>query len=118
MANGSARELGLEGTNLWIYSNADHDANAARWYGDPEKPFPLVFVSFPSAKDPTFETRHPGRATVEAITPAPYRWFTRWEDTAWKRRGESYELFKDMLAQRLMLLVDLFSYRRALLLAW
>ncbi|MCC6589850.1 MAG: NAD(P)/FAD-dependent oxidoreductase [Bryobacterales bacterium] len=105
-ANKSARELGLDGTNLWIYPGTDHDANATRWYSDPERPFPLVFISFPSAKDPTFETRHPGRATVEAITPAPYRWFTRWEDTVWKRRGESYELFKDMLAQRLMLIVE------------
>ena len=99
----SARELGLTGTNLWIYPTPDHDANVARFYADPSAPFPVLFVSFPSAKDPDFERRHPGRATVEVITPAPYEWFRQWENTAWKRRGQQYDEFKQLLAERLRL---------------
>ena len=97
----SARELGLTGTNLWIYPTPEHDANVARFYGDPSAPFPVLFVSFPSAKDPDFERRHPGRATVEVITPAPYEWFSQWENTPWKRRGQEYDDFKQGLAERL-----------------
>ncbi len=98
---GSAKELGLTGTNLWFHPTPDHDANLARFERDPSAPFPLVYVSFPSAKDPDFERRHPGHATLEVITPAPYEWFVHWENTRWKRRGEDYDEFKQKLADRL-----------------
>lgn len=100
-ARGSAAELGLTGTNLWVHPTPDHDANLARFEGDPSAPFPLLFVSSPSAKDPDFERRHPGRATLEVITPAPYDWFAHWEATRWKRRGQEYDEFKRNLADRL-----------------
>jgi all-trans-retinol 13,14-reductase len=97
----TAAELGLDGTNLWISPSAEHDANLERFIKDPSAPFPVVFISFPSAKDPEFEQRHPGRATLEAITTAPYDWFERWENTRWKRRGADYDAFKSELAARL-----------------
>ncbi|MGD1104579.1 MAG: FAD-dependent oxidoreductase [Terriglobia bacterium] len=71
----SAEELGLTGTNLWIHPTPDHDANLARFVSDPSAPLPVLFISSPSAKDPDFERRHPGRATLEVICPAPYDWF-------------------------------------------
>jgi all-trans-retinol 13,14-reductase len=89
------------GANLWIYPDADHDANVARFGADPEQPFPCLFISFPSAKDPTFAKRYPGRATIEVITLVPYGWFERWQDTRWKRRGADYDAFKQRLAERL-----------------
>jgi all-trans-retinol 13,14-reductase len=88
-------------TNLWIYPSADHDANLARSTADPEQPFPGLFISFPSAKDPEFAQRQPGRATIEVVTLAPHGWFERWADTRWKRRGPDYEAFKQSLAARL-----------------
>ncbi len=97
----SAAELGLTGTNLWVHPTSDHDANVSRFYSDLSAPFPVLFVSFPSAKDPDFERRHPGRATIEVITPAPYDWFSRWENTPWKRRGQEYDDLKQGLAERL-----------------
>jgi all-trans-retinol 13,14-reductase len=69
---------------------------------DPERDFPVVYVSFPSAKDPDWERRYPGRSTVDVITLAPYEWFARWEDTRWHRRGEDYEAFKQRLTDRLL----------------
>jgi all-trans-retinol 13,14-reductase len=98
---GSAAELGLTGTNLWVHPSPDHDANLARFERDPSAPFPLLFVSSPSAKDPDFERRHPGRSTLEVITPAPYDWFAHWETSRWKRRGQEYDEFKRSLADRL-----------------
>jgi phytoene dehydrogenase-like protein len=98
---GTAKELGFTGTNLLFHPTPDHDANLARFEKDPSAPFPLMYVSFPSAKDPDFERRHPGHATLEVITPAPYDWFVHWENTRWKRRGEDYNEFKQKLADRL-----------------
>jgi len=89
------------GANLWIYPGADHDANVARFHADPEQPFPGLFISFPSAKDPTFAERYPGRATIEVITLVPYGWFEQWQDARWKRRGADYDAFKQRLAERL-----------------
>jgi all-trans-retinol 13,14-reductase len=94
-------ELGLNGTNLWISPSGDHDGDLDRYTKDPSAPFPVVFISFPSAKDPDFERRHPGRATLEVVTAAPYAWFEKWEDTRWKRRGPDYESLKAEVAKRL-----------------
>jgi phytoene dehydrogenase-like protein len=97
----SGAELGLTGTNLWFHPTPDHDANLQRFEDNPSAPFPLLFISSPSAKDLDFERRQPGRATLEVITPAPYDWFARWEETRWKRRGQDYDDFKNHLAERL-----------------
>jgi len=98
----SAAELGLNGTNLWIYPTPDHDANMSRFLNDPSAPFPALFISFPSAKDPLFERKHPGRATLEAIAFAPYAPFAPFENNGtWKRRGPDYDALKNVLAERL-----------------
>jgi all-trans-retinol 13,14-reductase len=47
-------------SNLWCHPSLDFDANVARAIDDPNAPLPLLFISFPSAKDPTFAARHPG----------------------------------------------------------
>jgi all-trans-retinol 13,14-reductase len=95
-------ELGLNRTNLWIYPSADHDGNVARFLADPEGPLPGVYISFPSAKDPTFAERYPGRATIQVIVLAKYDWFARWEEQPWRRRGEDYDAFKQRLTERLL----------------
>jgi all-trans-retinol 13,14-reductase len=102
----SAAELGLRKPNRWLYPSPDHDENVAAFLADPDAPFPVVYLSFPAAKDPDFERRHPGHATLEAITIAPYAWFARWEDTPWGKRGEDYEAFKQRLTQRLLQAVE------------
>jgi all-trans-retinol 13,14-reductase len=97
----SAADLGISGTNLWIHPTPDHDANAAKSKLDPNAPFGSLYISFPSAKDPDFGRRHPGRCTVEVVTLVPYNWFERWQETRLKRRGEDYETFKHELTGRL-----------------
>ena len=93
--------LGLNGTNQWVFPSFDHDANVERFARDIEAPFPGVYLSFPSAKDPDFPRRHPGRSTVEAIAMAPYAAFAGWAESRWKRRGEEYDALKQRLADRL-----------------
>ena len=98
----TAEELGLPKTNFWIYPDNDYDAAVERFVGDAEAPFPVVYISFPSAKDPNYEERHPGTATIEIVAPAPYEWFKKWQDETWGKRGDDYEAFKGELGERLM----------------
>jgi all-trans-retinol 13,14-reductase len=92
----------LGGTNLWIYPSNDHDGNVRRFNQDPEAPLPVLFVSFPSEKDPDFARRHPGRATIEAVTLAPYDWFAAWQDHRWKQRGSDYDALKQRFTERIL----------------
>jgi len=94
--------LGLQGTNLWVYPSFDHDANVQRSARDIDAPLPGVYLSFPSAKDPDFQRRHPGKSTIEAITMLPYAAFDRWGETRWKRRGDDYDALKERLTARLL----------------
>ena len=96
------QELGLGTSNLWIFPGPDHDANVERYLDDPSSPIPLTYISFPSAKDPDFQNRHPGKATIEVVSIAPYEWFSAWEDETWQKRGEEYESFKDRFIVRLL----------------
>jgi all-trans-retinol 13,14-reductase len=95
------KQAAPEGTNLWVLPSYDQDARAERYLADPSMPFPFLFISFPSAKDPDFSRRFPERATAEVVTPAHYSWFSAWQDTRWKKRPADYEAFKQQLAERL-----------------
>jgi all-trans-retinol 13,14-reductase len=96
------RELGIGNTNYWVYPHNDHDRGVKEYLEDPEKPFPVTYISFPSLKDPEWEDRYPGKSTIEMITLAPYKWFEKWEDERWKHRGEEYENYKEYFSQRLL----------------
>jgi all-trans-retinol 13,14-reductase len=101
--HGSPEELQLPKTNLWIYPGGlDHDACVDRYLEDMDQPFPVVYVSFPSAKDPDWDRRYPGRSTIDIITLVPYEAFANWEGSRWMKRGEDYEAFKERIAQRLL----------------
>lgn len=99
---GTAEELELEKTNLWVYRDHHHEENFERFERDLNAPFPVVYLSFPSAKDPDFDRRYPGRSTIEAITLGSYDQFKRWENTSWKKRGADYDELKESLSERLL----------------
>lgn len=99
---GMRQDLGLEQANLWVYSDYDHDASIARFLAKPSTDFPLMYISFPSAKDPTWDSHYPGKSTIDVIAPAPWSWFSRWQDQPWKKRGADYDDFKAQLSDRLL----------------
>jgi all-trans-retinol 13,14-reductase len=92
----------LDPANLWIHPNLDFDRNMSAFNADIDAPFPFLYISFPSAKDPTFEARYPHRHTIEVVTLAPYGRFSRWTGSDWKRRPKEYEALKTCLAERLL----------------
>jgi all-trans-retinol 13,14-reductase len=99
---GTAEELGINTTNLWIYPDGHHEQNLQRFKQDPTSDFPIVYVSFPSAKDPDWNNRYPGKSTVEIVTMANYDWFEPWKDKTWGQRGADYEALKESFSRRLL----------------
>lgn len=98
----TAGELGLPKTNYWLYPSADYEGEVQKFLADSEAEIPLVYISFPSAKDPSFQQRYPGRATIEIVAPARYEWFEQWRDRPWGKRGEDYEALKEKFSERLL----------------
>lgn len=99
----TAENLKLPKTNFWIYPGSDHATQVAAFLEDPDnQEIPLTYISFPSAKDPGFEDRYPGRATIEIVAPGPFEWYQSWADKPWGKRGEDYEAKKEAYAQRLL----------------
>lgn len=99
---GTAEELGLPKTNFWIYPSADYEGDVARFEQDRKAPVPVVYVSFPSAKDPDYQRRHPGTSTIEVVAPAPFEWFEPWSGSTWGKRGEDYDALKAELGDRIL----------------
>ena len=101
---GSSTELNLPKANFWLYpDNYDHDQNYANFMADKDRsPFPVAYISFPSAKDPDWENRYPGKSTIEIITLCPYDLVSKWDGSRWKKRGQEYDEMKERMAQRMM----------------
>jgi all-trans-retinol 13,14-reductase len=100
---GSPEELKIPKTNYWIYpAEGDHDSCVERYLEDLSQPFPVVYLSFPSAKDPDWSNRYPGKSTIDIITLLPYETFEKWSDTSWKKRGDEYEAIKEDITNRLL----------------
>lgn len=100
---GSPQALELPKSNLWIYpDDADHDTCVERYLKDINAPFPVVYVSFPSAKDPDWSNRYPDRSTIDIITLVPFETFALWEGSRWMKRGAAYNELKEKIAQRLL----------------
>ncbi|KAM6238709.1 LOW QUALITY PROTEIN: all-trans-retinol 13,14-reductase-like [Porphyrio hochstetteri] len=103
---GSAAQLGLPPTNFWIYPHNDLDAMMTRYAALSRDEVPenlaMMFITFPAAKDPTYEQRHPGRSCMTILTMARYEWFEEWAGTWPRHRGPEYQRYKSAIAQRLL----------------
>ncbi|NWX20927.1 RETST reductase, partial [Aegotheles bennettii] len=104
--NGSREELGLEPTNYFIYPGNDLDEITNRYLAssreEAAKNIPLLFVTCPSAKDPTWEMRHPGKSTLAIVTFTKYEWFEEWKDKQVHKRGDDYEELKKTFVDTIM----------------
>lgn len=102
--NGSPEDLQLPKTNLWIYPEGtnDHDTTVENFLKNRDAPLPVVYISFPSAKDPDWSNRYPGKSTIDIITLEPYKNYAKWDGSQWMKRGEAYEQQKEKTAQRLL----------------
>ncbi|KAJ8344853.1 hypothetical protein SKAU_G00290460 [Synaphobranchus kaupii] len=97
--NGTKEELGLKADNYWIFSENNLDELVESYLNgnreESAKKVPLLFVASPSAKDPTWEARQPGKSTLSLVTVANYEWFEEWKDGKVTNRGADYKAVKE-----------------------
>ncbi len=98
---GDIRTAGAGSANQWFYETYDTEEDAWRVTPTGELPAaPVLYVSFPSIKDPSHTPAD--RHTGEVVTFAPWEVFEPWRDLRWKRRGADYEAFKARMKDRLL----------------
>ena len=99
----SAAELALDGANLWVHASNDLVGNYARYVADPAgAPLPLHFLSYPSSKDPTWDARYPGRATIDLCSLTHWSVWERFAETDWKHRGAEYDALKAAMTEQML----------------
>ncbi|CAG0923042.1 unnamed protein product, partial [Notodromas monacha] len=67
-----------------------------------EVDIPLMIVYFSSAKDPTYNQRHPGKSTFEIFVIANNEWFNKWQHLPIKKRGDEYDALKKAFGQKIL----------------
>ena len=101
--------LGLEGdiaaagatsSNLWLHETWDGESGI--WSDPREGAPPVMFVSFPSLKDPRHEPGERMRHTAEIVGFTNWRMFARWEDSRHGHRPAEYVALKDAIESNLL----------------
>ncbi|XP_008328829.1 putative all-trans-retinol 13,14-reductase [Cynoglossus semilaevis] len=104
--DGTKEELDIVSTNFWMYKDNDLDVLMERYTSLSRDQvlgnIPMMFITFPSAKDPTSNIRHPGKSCMTLLTMARYEWFEEWEGSKLGRRGQDYLDLKNAMAQELL----------------
>ncbi|XP_049600054.1 all-trans-retinol 13,14-reductase isoform X2 [Syngnathus scovelli] len=96
--DGTKEELGLKADNYWIFQESNLDQLVMKYRDssreESSKNIPLLFVASPSAKDPTWEERSPGKSTLSLVSFANYDWFEEWKDDKVTNRASDYKDLK------------------------
>jgi len=103
--NASNEELKLEATNTWAFSEPDLNKAFDDYISLPAEKagiedIPLLFISFPSTKDPTWNERYPGKSNCTIVTLCNWEWFEEWEEGRVKKRGQQYDDIKTRMAEK------------------
>ncbi|GAB1290938.1 All-trans-retinol 13,14-reductase [Apodemus speciosus] len=100
------KDLKLQSTNYYVYFDTDMDKAMERYVSMPKEKapehIPLLFIAFPSSKDPTWEDRFPDRSTMTALVPTAFEWFEEWQGEPKGKRGAEYETLKNAFVEASM----------------
>ncbi|KAG8574493.1 hypothetical protein GDO81_009207 [Engystomops pustulosus] len=88
----------IPGTDLKKLENNYLSASAE----DAPQHIPMIYISSPSAKDPTHEERCPGKSTLAVLSLTPYEWFEEWKNKKVQKRGQEYESLKNAFAESML----------------
>ena len=99
---GTVEELGLPRGNLWMFPSWDHESLLDNFRKNPEAELPAVFLSFSSAKDPTYAKSRPGKQTALVIGPSIYEHVEKYREGRIGKRGSEYESLKAVFQEKLM----------------
>ena len=103
--DGTNEELGLKNTNTWAMSNINLDKGLDEFLATPAEKvgtedIPLLFISFPSTKDPSWNERFPGKSNCTIVTLGNWEWFQEWEGERVGKRGTDYDDLKMRVAEK------------------
>ena len=102
--------LGFEGdietgggasANLWLFNTWDSEKQLWDVANPDEKPH-ILYVSFPSLKDPNHDPGPKLRQTGECVTFVPWDLFSRWEESRRLDRPEAYTAIKEEIEARIL----------------
>ncbi|MCC7484320.1 MAG: NAD(P)/FAD-dependent oxidoreductase [Burkholderiales bacterium] len=99
---GDIRGAGASASNHWFHESWGLDE--AIWL-DPGRTGsvpPVMFVSFPTLKDPRHETGGPPRHTAEVVALSGWDTFGAWEDTTHGHRPDDYLAVKAAIERNLL----------------
>ncbi|KAH0519214.1 All-trans-retinol 13,14-reductase [Microtus ochrogaster] len=106
---GTKEDLKLQSTNYYVYFDTDMDKAMERYISMPKEKapehIPLLFIAFPSTKDPTWEDRFPGRSSMTVLVPKAFEWFEEWQEEPKGKRGSDYETLKNAFMEASMSVV-------------
>ncbi|XP_062382908.1 inactive all-trans-retinol 13,14-reductase-like [Sardina pilchardus] len=98
-------ELDITSTNTWLFRNNDMDGLMDDYFSlsKEEAPdnVPMMYFTFPSAKDPTSKLRQPGKTSMTILAMVNYEWFEEWKDSTVRKRGDDYTKYKMRFANNL-----------------
>lgn len=104
--DGDSIDLQLPSSNLWVLPSEDIVGDSKKYYDDPfsssEDDKLLLFVGFPSAKDPTLRVKYPNKSTCVVITEAKPEWFAEFTDSETNKRPAAYEALKKKFEVKLV----------------
>jgi all-trans-retinol 13,14-reductase len=105
---GTNEENKLSGKHFWVFwtkkGAEDLDAVTQKYLDRPaekafDAPVPLLFVSFPSAKDPLWDQKCPGKSSATIVTVGNFDWFKQWDHKKTQHRGKDYDALKTQLGE-------------------
>jgi len=104
---GSQEELKLPSKNFWMFpgmgKEETYDDFISSLRGDfCQKGRALGFLGFPSAKDPDFARRFPGKSTAVLISELPWELVEEWKDEKVDHRSDEYQAMKEKWADHIM----------------
>jgi all-trans-retinol 13,14-reductase len=93
--------LDLPKQNFWIFDSWDHDLNVEMSQQNSTKSA-AYFISFSSAKDPTYASRNPGKQVALVIGPGTFEAVAEFQEKRVKHRGVEYTTLKKQWEQSFM----------------
>jgi all-trans-retinol 13,14-reductase len=93
--HGDIREDGASAANLWLFETYEREQKA--WdLSDPDSEAHILYISFPSLKDPDYDPGKKVRHTGECVTFLDWDLFRRWVQASGQRDDDYLSLKKDI----------------------
>ncbi|XP_056611673.1 inactive all-trans-retinol 13,14-reductase-like [Triplophysa dalaica] len=103
--NGTEEDLGVSSTNMRLFKTNNMDEVLEEYFDldkeDAPDNIPMMYMSFPSARDPTSHTLFLGQSHMVIQTMVNPKWFRKWNNMNEMDRGDEYEKYKMRFANHL-----------------